>query len=284
MKIRIKIAILMISALILLSACQQKDFENTKKNSKTEGNTKKTEQKLDENNSTGKTSEKKETNNETENKTEQNTDIDKLFEEIRTANQSIKYLKMDALLNIITNNTVTTKANVQHMYGDVEYEPTSSKIKKAAFQRDANDGIITKFEFLGDKDYTFRQTTIDSNKKTQDVKEQKHVKYEMHPDYYVLLNKIYSMKDDLKVKEEGNDYILKLRSQNIDLLGIFQDSYDLKLTGVSQSEVKKDLVLIFDKNTKYFKKINLKLNYNGEKGIINMDIQTKYSDHKPNVI
>lgn len=106
----------------------------------------------------------------------------------------------------------------------------------------------------------------------------------MHPDYYVLLNKIYSMKDDLKVKEEGNDYILKLRSQNIDLLGIFQDSYDLKLTGVSQSEVKKDLILIFDKNTKYFKKINLKLNYNGEKGIINMDIQTKYSDHKPNVI
>lgn len=59
MKIRIKIAILMISTLILLSACQQKDFENTKKNSKTEGNTKKTEQKLDENNSADKTSEKK---------------------------------------------------------------------------------------------------------------------------------------------------------------------------------------------------------------------------------
>lgn len=34
MKIRIKIAILMISALILLSACQQKDFENTKKTQK----------------------------------------------------------------------------------------------------------------------------------------------------------------------------------------------------------------------------------------------------------
>lgn len=273
MKTRFKMIILSLCCVLALSSCQQKDLANTKetKQQKEEN----TENKTDKN--TG-------TNNQKENKTTEKIDNDKLFEEIKTANEMIENVNVDAFVNIMTNNNVKTKTNIQHMSGNVEYEPNSHNIKKATFQREANDGFLVKYEFLGDKDHTFRQTTINTKTKTEDVKEQKHANYEMHPEYYTLLDKIYLMKDDFVIDEKGNEYVMTLRSQNVDLLGIFQDSYSLNLTGVSQSEIKKDLVISFDKNTKYLKKFRLKFNYSGEKGKIDLDIQTTYVNHKKAVI
>lgn len=291
MKNRFKIIMLGLFCVLALSNCQQKDLANTKPEGKTEETKKEAEQNT-EDKTENKTEEKTEnnteqntdTNNQEENKPAEEIDKDQLLEEIKTANEMIDNVDFDAFLDIMSNNNVKTKTNIQHMTGNVEYEPKSHNIKKATFQRESNDGFLVKFEFLGDKDHTFRQTTINTKTKNEDVKEQKHVNYKMYPDYYTLLDQIYMMKDDLVIEEKQDEYVMTLRSQNVDLLGIFQDSYSLNLKGVSQSEVKKDLEISFDKNTKYFKKIRLKFNYSGEKGKINMDIKTTYTNHKKTVI
>lgn len=86
------------------------------------------------------------------------------------------------------------------------------------------------------------------------------------------------MSDDLTIEEDDDDYVLSLRSQNIDLISLFSDELNLSLTGVDQTEMEKDFEIRFAKKTFYLKGFDMDLNYSSDKGSLSINIGGTYSD------
>lgn len=101
---------------------------------------------------------------------------------------------------------------------------------------------------------------------------------DLDPDYFSFLDIIYKMSDDLTIEEDDDDYVLSLRSQNIDLISLFSDELNLSLTGVDQTEMEKDFEIRFAKKTFYLKGFDMDLNYSSDKGSLSINIGGTYSD------
>lgn len=101
---------------------------------------------------------------------------------------------------------------------------------------------------------------------------------DLDPDYFSFLDIIYKMSDDLTIEEDDDDYVLSLRSQNIDLISLFSDELNLSLTGVEQTEMEKDFEIRFAKKTFYLKGFDMDLNYSSDKGSLSINIGGTYSD------
>ena len=102
--------------------------------------------------------------------------------------------------------------------------------------------------------------------------------YYIQPDYFKLLKALSSMSDDdLRLKEERDDYVVSLKNQNTDLIGLFGKEFDLELTGITQADMQKELTVKFDKKNFYFKEFQLKLSYDGDKGKLEITTDVTYS-------
>lgn len=78
--------------------------------------------------------------------------------------------------------------------------------------------------------------------------------------------------------ESDDEYTLVLKSQNIDLISLFEEELNLYITGISQTEVDKVFEVTFDKDDLYMTGFKMTFDYDGDAGMVDMDIKTDFSD------
>ena len=86
------------------------------------------------------------------------------------------------------------------------------------------------------------------------------------------------MENDLELTESDDEYTLVLKSQNIDLISLFEEELNLYITGISQTEVDKVFEVTFDKDDLYMTGFKMTFDYDGDAGMVDMDIKTDFSD------
>ena len=62
------------------------------------------------------------------------------------------------------------------------------------------------------------------------------------------------------------------------MLGLFGEEFKLELSGVTQADMDKKLEVRLDKKTLFLKDFKLGLSYKGEKGSMDVQTDTHYSD------
>ncbi|MCU9533407.1 DUF6612 family protein [Streptococcus sp. CSL10205-OR2] len=99
-----------------------------------------------------------------------------------------------------------------------------------------------------------------------------------HPDYFDVLENIKSLKDDLMIEDKGDVYELTLKNEEISLISTFGEQYNLSLTGITEDETEKSLTIHFDKETYFLKDFSLLITYEGNKGSLEMVVESEYSN------
>lgn len=202
--------------------------------------------------------------------------VSELLEKAKDANNKVETIKIN---NEITQIDTEDNKNIQHLFGDLQYDLNSKKVEKSQisikYEGDLKDNQKDmEYLFLGDEKKTLIEKSPDNSIKNEYYGENFVIK----PDYFKLLNSIYSMDKDLLLKESSEDYVLTLNSQNIDILSLFGENFNLKFTGVTQNELDKQIEITFDKKTFLLKKFYFLIKYEGEKGKFNIENNTVYSD------
>lgn len=100
--------------------------------------------------------------------------------------------------------------------------------------------------------------------------------YSAYPDYFNLLNIIYSMEADLEILETAEDYILNLKSADIELMELFQEEYDISITGIEESELDKHALFVFNKDDLLLHYLHLSFYTEEERFAFYIDIQTDF--------
>lgn len=202
--------------------------------------------------------------------------VSELLEKAKDANNKVETIKIN---NTLTNIDVEDKKRIQYLFGDLQYDSGSKKLAKGQISikyegdKRSNQKDID-YIFLGDE----KNTLIEKYADNSQLNEYNGEDYIIKPDYFNLLDIIYSMDKDLVLNESDEDYILTLNSQNLDVLSLFSENFNLKFTGVSQKELDKQFEIYFDKKTFLFKKFYFLIKYDGEKGKLSIENSTVYSD------
>ena len=105
--------------------------------------------------------------------------------------------------------------------------------------------------------------------------------YNINPDYFKLLDNIYSFdKEDLTFEETDSEYYLKLKNgnKNSKVFDLLKSEYRFSLNNVTEEEVDIIFEAIFDKKTFYLKSIVWIVEYSGNKGAFKLKNTTTYSD------
>ena len=91
-----------------------------------------------------------------------------------------------------------------------------------------------------------------------------NVEYYLSPNYFYLVKILEKMKNDLVLEDKGSVYKLSLRSQNVDLYGLFKDQYSLDFNNFSQSDTTKKFEVEIDKESNLLTKLMLNFNLESE--------------------
>lgn len=183
--------------------------------------------------------------------------ISELFEKVKKENNNIESI---ALLNE-GNNKYNGKETQQVLKAELINDKDTKKIIKgkarARYTGYSNDEQRNyDAEFLGDKNKTMIITRkINGVTKT----EKQNGVYEAHPDYFRLLDNIYSFnEDDLTLEEVNDEYHLKIKNDDNNkskIINILKAEYKLNLKKFSENDVTITFEAVFDKDTYYLKNV-----------------------------
>ncbi|MGT2925345.1 DUF6612 family protein [Streptococcus caviae] len=205
----------------------------------------------------------------TSRKTSKKISIEDFLDKVEEANDEIETVHFDMNTNVNSNGR-----KIQHMVADLGYDSSGDIIEKANVVIDETlNGANQYQEIVGDQNTARVRTSKDGSWKTANPKG----RYTVRPSYFNFLKVLYSMEDDLVLKQRGSEYKLTLRSQNVDLVSLFREELSLYIRGISQSELKKDFEVTFDKKTFYLKNFNLQLSYNGQRGQLDIEADGTFS-------
>lgn len=201
--------------------------------------------------------------------------IEELFEQVKDANEDVESLHFDMSIENNTNGTTST----QEMETDVAYNTNNQEVKQVDMLiEETKNGATASYQhdiWTGDSEGTM----FSKKSETEDwTKLTGASSYNIKPDYFRLLDIIYSMEDDFELEENDDNYTLSLRSQSIDLVGKFSEELSMYITGVNQTEVEKEFEVTFDKETLYLTDFSIVLDYDGDKGKLNITAKGDYSD------
>lgn len=203
---------------------------------------------------------------------------DEVLEKAKEASNKVETLRFaNEITQVNTQGTTTS----QLMEADLMYNPGTKEIKKGrgnisykGVSSEEDEQI--KFTFLGDSDHTFIKEITQSGEVRRE--EATGASYEITPEYFTVLDILYSIKGDLDVIEESDGYHLKLSNKDMELIPLFAESYNLRLRGVEESEVEKEFEAIFEKDTFFFKGLKFSIKYDGEKGKFDLVNHTVFSE------
>ncbi|WP_455521223.1 hypothetical protein [Parvimonas micra] len=133
--------------------------------------------------------------------------------------------------------------------------------------------------FIGDENKSLVMTKKVDGKESKTQKN--NADYNINPDYFKLLDNIYSFdKEDLTFEETDSEYHLKLKNgnKNSKVFDLLKSEYRFSLNNVTEGEVDIIFETIFDKKTFYLKSIVWTVEYSGNKGAFKLKNTTTYSD------
>lgn len=202
------------------------------------------------------------------------------FEKSKEASDKIQSF----ILDTETKNEIDGKIKSQIIHAELLNNANTKKIKKGKgsvkYKGAREKGEVDcDIVFVGDAKNTLI-TTFKENGKNKETKKE-NSKYRVTPDYYELMDGIYTLKEkDLILEEENDEYHLKLRSENknFKVFDILKSQYGLDLGNVYEDEVDVKFKAVFDKKTFYLKSIVWSIEYNGNKGAFKLENTTTYSD------
>ena len=184
--------------------------------------------------------------------------VNELFDKFKNANNNIESI---LLLNEIINggNGSSTK---QILKGELINDKDSKKITKGkVIVRYSGSSNIEQnnydVEFVGDESKTSIMTRKINgvDKKT----EKQNSNYDVFPDYFRLLEGIYSFtENDLTLEEVNDEYHLKIKNDDNNkskIINILKAEYKLNLKKISENDVTITFEAVFDKDTYYLKKV-----------------------------
>ena len=207
-------------------------------------------------------------------------DVGDIFEKIKEANNTIQSYILVNEINSENRGTVM----IQTMKAELINDKSTKEITKgkASIRYSGNSNYEQNnydAEFVGDEDKTMIITKKVNGKENR--KEENNVNYNIYPNYFKLLDGIYSIEEkDLKLEETDTEYHLKLKNDNksLKVFNLLKSEYKLALHNVSEKEVDMTFEAVFDKNTFYLKNIIWKIEYSGYKGQFKTKNTTTYSD------
>jgi len=184
--------------------------------------------------------------------------VNELFDKFKNANNNIESI---LLLNEIINggNGSSTK---QILKGELINDKDSKKITKGkVIVRYSGSSNIEQnnydVEFVGDESKTSIMTRKINgvDKKT----EKQNSNYDVFPDYFRLLEGIYSFtENDLTLEEVNDEYHLKIKNDDNNkskIINILKAEYKLNLKKFSENDVTITFEAVFDKDTYYLKNV-----------------------------
>ncbi|WP_165209250.1 DUF6612 family protein [Streptococcus tangpeifui] len=196
--------------------------------------------------------------------------VSQLIKKAKAANKKVETVHFDMDLS----TTSLGERKNQKMEADLDYGDQAGDVERAngfistkqdgseeyqAFKMPGGGDIYSR----GSRDAPWSLKSIDG--------------YNVDPDYFDFLDIVYSMKDDLKLKDDGTNYTLVLKSQNVDLVSLFEDELNMYLTGDSQSSMKKTFEVSFDKENFRLKSFKLKMVSKVRANRLSMKVESKYS-------
>lgn len=201
--------------------------------------------------------------------------VDQLFDKVKDANQELESLHFEMSVSSDSNDIPGT----QEIEADIVYNRPDLEIERInILLEEMKSGTTTAYQhdiLLGDSSGTIfskKSETGDWTKLTGANN------YNVQPDYFRLLDIIYSMEDDLELEENDDSYTLSLDNQSVDLVSKFSEELNMYVTGISHSEVDKEFEVTFDKESFYLTDFSVGLDYDGDKGSLSIDATGSYSD------
>ncbi|WP_019803873.1 hypothetical protein [Streptococcus mutans] len=203
------------------------------------------------------------------NKRDDKMTVSNFFKKVKRANRSVETVHFD-----MTTDVESRTRKHQTMTADIGYDSYTASINRAnIIIEETINGVDSYQELVGNQNSSQSRTSKDGNW----TKSNAAGSYRVHPSYFNFLKVLYTMKDDLVLKQSGNVYRLGLRSQNVDIVSLFKEELNLYLRGVSQSELKKGFEVTFDKKTFHLKTFKLSLSYAGSRGQLDMIAKGEFS-------
>lgn len=101
--------------------------------------------------------------------------------------------------------------------------------------------------------------------------------YHSKPNYQLILETILALKDQLKILESEEAYVLVPMTDSVDLFNPFQEHYDLKFDG-KLDDLKQEAVFIFDKDNFNLTHLQLNFYFESKEGQLNMEVKTDFSN------
>ncbi|MGT2750349.1 DUF6612 family protein [Streptococcus orisasini] len=195
--------------------------------------------------------------------------VKSFLKKVEKANSSVETVHFDMNTDVSSNGHKS-----QQMTADLAYDTSGETIEKAnAVIDETVNGTNRYQEIVGDQNTAHVRTSKDGNWQTADPQG----RYTIHPSYFNFLKVLYSMEDDLVLKQSGNEYKLTLRSQNVDVVSLFREELNLYVRGINQTELKKDFKVTFDKKKLYLKDFDLSISYNGDRGSLDLRAKGEFS-------
>lgn len=212
----------------------------------------------------------------TENAQDSSITIDELFQSIEAAHQDFQAVstltKCDIILNQDGGEITSHLDHTGHvMYDDSKDVLAMYSLTESSADNEDNFGeaIVTtddpnNFHFRNGKEEDFQtQELVDGTYAT------------INPDYVKLLEAMISVKDDLKVSENEDQYLLTMANPEGPFLEAFQEQYSIDFTVPEGAELVQDAVIAINKDTHFIDSISLDFTYQMDgQDLIAMHIQT----------
>ncbi len=200
--------------------------------------------------------------------------VAEFLDKVATANEDVETVHFDLDLSLQVNDETKT----QVMKADIDYGNNGQTIQRVnAVIEEVNNGVESyqEFIFTDDADYSIYSRASENG---DWIKQTSGGQFYIQPGYFSFLEILYSMENDLELTESDDEYTLVLKSQNIDLISLFEEELNLYITGISQTEVDKVFEVTFDKDDLYMTGFKMTFDYDGDAGMVDMDIKTDFSD------
>lgn len=202
-------------------------------------------------------------------------DAEYVLQKAESANKEVTSMRLDMECEIISDDSTKD----QTFKGELIYDKGYGQLEKGNITVENNEDGQKNYQEMIMSGEEGLPIYLRNSKDGSWMKQTKtNANYYVEPDYFELLKGISKMTNDVKLREIDDEYILTLKSQNVDLMGLFGEEFNLQLTGLTQAEMDKNLEVHFDKKTFYLKDFKLELSYSGQKGNLTLMADASYDD------
>ncbi|MCR8967586.1 hypothetical protein [Streptococcus zalophi] len=188
----------------------------------------------------------------------------------------------DDLKSVLVSHQITTTIDDNDLLLGIngEFIFENQKTVKADVTLDTLSDEITKTEQYvydaSESNPLYSEITEDGDTKTS--YSSNNIDSVVMPNYFVIADQIVSLEKDFQLIENQSTYELTLKNQDISLSNQFKEQHHIKLNGITEKDLEKDLFIVIDKETNFIQDFNLLMTYDGDKGVQEFDINISYSD------